>query len=199
MREHMRSWICWSAWLCLSLMLWTAAAESTHNHPNPTDASSCSICVVAHSTSPTVSSAHGCRFLPRSACCKKSCHRQCRLDVSRAWHSRPSCPVRDSHMIRRSGSFCRRPHSLFVIHLRRTYAYFYASGASLPFFAAIFLLPPASYAQSGGNSGSISGTVVDPTGAVVPKQPSKFTTRSAILTDPPPPTMRAISVPERSV
>ena len=29
----MRVWVRWSAWLCLSLMLWTAAAESTHNHP----------------------------------------------------------------------------------------------------------------------------------------------------------------------
>lgn len=50
----MRSWMRWSAWLCLSLMLWTAGVESTHNHPNPTAANSCSICVVAHSTRPTV-------------------------------------------------------------------------------------------------------------------------------------------------
>jgi len=54
----MRTWVRWSAWLCLSLMLWTAAAESTHNHPGQTEAASCSICVVAHSTSPTVSSSH---------------------------------------------------------------------------------------------------------------------------------------------
>ncbi len=27
----------WLAWLCLSLMLWTAVAESTHNHPNQTE------------------------------------------------------------------------------------------------------------------------------------------------------------------
>lgn len=54
----MRSWMRWSAWLCLSLMLWTAGVESTHNHPNPTEANSCSICVVAHSASPTVSVAH---------------------------------------------------------------------------------------------------------------------------------------------
>jgi hypothetical protein len=52
----MRLWMRWSAWLCLSLMFWTAAAESTHNHPSQTEAASCSICVVAHSTSPTVSS-----------------------------------------------------------------------------------------------------------------------------------------------
>lgn len=50
----MRLWLRWSAWLCLSLMLWTVAAESTHNHPSKTDAASCSICVVAHSASPTV-------------------------------------------------------------------------------------------------------------------------------------------------
>jgi hypothetical protein len=54
----MRSWMRWSAWLCLSLMLWTAAVESTHNHPNPTEANSCSICVAAHSASPAVSVTH---------------------------------------------------------------------------------------------------------------------------------------------
>ena len=52
----MRWWSRWSAWLCLSLMLWTVAAESTHNHPNQTESASCSICVVAHSASPTVAS-----------------------------------------------------------------------------------------------------------------------------------------------
>lgn len=57
MPQRMRLSIRWSAWLCLSLMLWTAGVESTHNHPNPTDASTCSICVVAHTTRPTVSSA----------------------------------------------------------------------------------------------------------------------------------------------
>jgi len=36
-------------------MLWTAVAESTHNHPNKTESASCSICVVAHSTTPTAS------------------------------------------------------------------------------------------------------------------------------------------------
>ncbi|MGA8762939.1 MAG: hypothetical protein WB562_08755 [Candidatus Sulfotelmatobacter sp.] len=46
----------WLTWLCLSLMLWTAVAESTHNHPNKTENASCSICVVAHSTAPTPSS-----------------------------------------------------------------------------------------------------------------------------------------------
>jgi hypothetical protein len=37
-------------------MLWAAAAESTHIHPTATESASCSICVVAHSASPTVSS-----------------------------------------------------------------------------------------------------------------------------------------------
>jgi hypothetical protein len=46
----------WLTWLCLSLMLWTAVAESTHNHPNKTESASCSICVIAHSTTPTASS-----------------------------------------------------------------------------------------------------------------------------------------------
>ncbi|MGC2327936.1 MAG: hypothetical protein WA604_14565, partial [Candidatus Sulfotelmatobacter sp.] len=37
-------------------------------------------------------------------------------------------------------------------------------------FAVIFLAAPlfTAWAQSGGNSGSISGTILDPTGAVVP-------------------------------
>jgi hypothetical protein len=54
----MRVWLKWSAWLCLSLMLWTVAAESTHIHPTQTEAAACSICVVAHSASPSVSSTH---------------------------------------------------------------------------------------------------------------------------------------------
>jgi hypothetical protein len=50
----MRFWMRWSALLCLSLMLWTAAAESTHNHPSQTEAASCSICLAAHTASPAV-------------------------------------------------------------------------------------------------------------------------------------------------
>jgi hypothetical protein len=56
MQERMRFSSRWLAWLCLSLMLWTAVAETTHNHPNKAEAAACSICVVAHSASPTVSS-----------------------------------------------------------------------------------------------------------------------------------------------
>jgi hypothetical protein len=54
--QWMRFWGRWMAWLCLSLMLWMVAAESTHNHPNQTEANSCSICLVAHSASPAPSS-----------------------------------------------------------------------------------------------------------------------------------------------
>ena len=54
----MRVWVRWSAWLCLSLMLWTVAAESTHNHPNQTESASCLICVAAHSASPALISGH---------------------------------------------------------------------------------------------------------------------------------------------
>jgi hypothetical protein len=54
----MRLWVRCSAWLCLSLMLWTAAAESTHTHPSPTEAATCTICLVAHSASPAVNVAH---------------------------------------------------------------------------------------------------------------------------------------------
>jgi hypothetical protein len=51
----MRLWMRWSAWICLSLLVWTAAAESTHNHPGQSDAASCTICQVAHTASPTIS------------------------------------------------------------------------------------------------------------------------------------------------
>jgi hypothetical protein len=55
MRQSFR----WLTCLCLSLMLWTVAAESTHNHPVKTGSASCSICVVAHSTAPAASSHQG--------------------------------------------------------------------------------------------------------------------------------------------
>jgi len=45
----------WLTWLCLSLMLWTAVAEATHNHSNKTESASCSVCVVAHSATPAAS------------------------------------------------------------------------------------------------------------------------------------------------
>lgn len=54
----MRLWVRWSAWLCLSLMLWTVAAESTHSHSNRTESASCLICVAAHSASPAAISGH---------------------------------------------------------------------------------------------------------------------------------------------
>jgi hypothetical protein len=54
----MRFTLRWMAWLCLSLMLWTVAAESTHNHPNQAEAASCSICVAAHTTTPAASCSH---------------------------------------------------------------------------------------------------------------------------------------------
>jgi hypothetical protein len=53
----MRLWMRWSAWLCLSLMFWTAAAESTHSHPSRAESASCSICVVAHTANPAPHSA----------------------------------------------------------------------------------------------------------------------------------------------
>lgn len=45
----------WLAWICLSLMLWTAVAESTHNHANKTESAACSICAIAHGTTPAAS------------------------------------------------------------------------------------------------------------------------------------------------
>jgi hypothetical protein len=58
MQERMRLAIRLLAWLCLSLMLWAAVAESIHNHLNQADSASCSVCVVAHSTAPTASCCH---------------------------------------------------------------------------------------------------------------------------------------------
>jgi hypothetical protein len=58
MQEPIKGSSRWAVWLCLSLMLWTALAESTHNHPNQTESSSCTICVVAHSTAPAASVCH---------------------------------------------------------------------------------------------------------------------------------------------
>jgi hypothetical protein len=55
---NMRNWVRWPVWLCLSLMLWMAAAESVHNHPTQTEAAACSICVAAHSASPTIITSH---------------------------------------------------------------------------------------------------------------------------------------------
>jgi len=52
----MRSWVRWSAWLCLSLLLWTVAAESTHVHPGQSENASCTICLAAHTASPAPSS-----------------------------------------------------------------------------------------------------------------------------------------------
>jgi hypothetical protein len=53
---NMRNWVRWPVWLCLSLMLWMAAAESVHNHPTQSDAAACSICMAAQSASPSISS-----------------------------------------------------------------------------------------------------------------------------------------------
>jgi len=47
----------WTAWLCLSLMVWMAAAESAHNHAT-IESAPCSICIVAHSATPAPSSNH---------------------------------------------------------------------------------------------------------------------------------------------
>ena len=58
MQESMRLAFRWLAWFCLSLMLWTAAVESAHHHPNKTESTACSICVVAHSAALTANSNH---------------------------------------------------------------------------------------------------------------------------------------------
>jgi len=52
----MRVWVRGSVWLCLSLLLWTAAQESTHSHPTRSDAASCPVCLAAHTASPAPNS-----------------------------------------------------------------------------------------------------------------------------------------------
>jgi hypothetical protein len=44
-------------------MLWMATAESVHNHPTQTEAAACSICVAAHSATPTISASHAAPIL----------------------------------------------------------------------------------------------------------------------------------------
>lgn len=81
----MRLWVRWSAWLCLSLMMWTVGAESTHNHPSKTEAASCTICVVAHSANPTVSSGQtGPVFAAVGLFQEKDVIANARLDVAEA-------------------------------------------------------------------------------------------------------------------
>jgi hypothetical protein len=52
MQERMPLVLRCSTWLCLSLMLWTVAAESRHNHPSQTHAASCPVCLAAHHAVP---------------------------------------------------------------------------------------------------------------------------------------------------
>jgi hypothetical protein len=52
----MRLWVRLSSSICVLLILWAAVVESTHLHPTAIEATSCSICVAAHSTQPTISS-----------------------------------------------------------------------------------------------------------------------------------------------
>jgi hypothetical protein len=47
----MRLGMKWFAALCLSLMLWTVAAESTHHHPGFDDRV-CATCLAAHTANP---------------------------------------------------------------------------------------------------------------------------------------------------
>lgn len=81
----MRLWVRWSAWLCLSLMSWTVAAESTHNHPNQTESASCLICVAAHSASPAAVSGHAAPvFAAVGILQEQTILRKARLDFSDA-------------------------------------------------------------------------------------------------------------------
>lgn len=79
----MRLWMRWSACLCLSLMLWTAAVESTHTHPSQTEANSCPICVVAHTARPAVTTAQSTPlFIAVGLFQEESIVRKARVEVS---------------------------------------------------------------------------------------------------------------------
>jgi hypothetical protein len=54
MQERVRFRFRWLAWLCLSLMLWTAMSLLTIIRTRP-NSNSCLIGVMAHSTTPTAS------------------------------------------------------------------------------------------------------------------------------------------------
>jgi hypothetical protein len=40
------------ACLCLLLTIWSAVAFATHQHSNPDDSATCTVCIAAHSASP---------------------------------------------------------------------------------------------------------------------------------------------------
>jgi hypothetical protein len=79
----MRLWVRWSAWLCLSLMLWTAVVESIHTHPSATEAATCTICQVAHTASPAINLAQNAPvFVTVGLFQEKSVIARIRLDFS---------------------------------------------------------------------------------------------------------------------
>ena len=174
----MRFWVRWSTWLCLSLMLWTVAAESTHNHPKQTESASCSICVVAHSASPTVSSGHTgssiCRHRPAA---RRRRHRQGPVRFFEPGHSRSSCPVGipNNRTFRAGPCDSKVPaaDSLFTTGgLMPTFylpiSYRLCKRRAIAAVITLSLTVSLASAQSVGNSGSVNGTVLDSTGAVVP-------------------------------
>jgi len=66
--------------LCLLLTLWSAAAYVMHDHTSATDAEKCAVCVAAHSTSPTFSSAlPNAIFVPIAAVTVKPVSVDCRV------------------------------------------------------------------------------------------------------------------------
>jgi hypothetical protein len=49
----MRPFSRWSAWLCLLLILWSAAVVAVHHHANGAEADHCTVCMAFHSAAPT--------------------------------------------------------------------------------------------------------------------------------------------------
>ena len=44
------------ACMCVVLTFWSAIAFATHHHSNATESATCTVCIAAHSASPTLSS-----------------------------------------------------------------------------------------------------------------------------------------------
>jgi hypothetical protein len=79
----MRSRMRWPAWLCLSLLLWTVMAESTHHHPGQRESACCAICLAAHTASPApASTASAPVFITIGLAQKKEAVAKARLEFS---------------------------------------------------------------------------------------------------------------------
>jgi hypothetical protein len=152
------------ALLCLLLTLWTAAAVVAHQHANSAESQTCPVCVAARSVAAIVTP-HSAKpvFVRLSTVRVEPSLATCRLPAF-AFSNRASC---------RSGFNNRVPLTLIlalILLFRRRKLEMHAYKRQSWFYwivLVLFTLPASVSAQSTGTSGSINGTVVDPSGAVV--------------------------------